>query len=171
MDNHQLQSREETQAELKTQAAGYYAKRARKVPLVSPAPPATDQHEWHRAAAAAFEVPTIPLPPNPGIDRTMRSSRKLDRFLTREINNMKLSSVADRIRATKERLDKEADALAARLDEIDARAPGAFDRAHAFLDQQKTEVDSIEATLRQLSNIPLDDISSATSSNGSGEAT
>jgi hypothetical protein len=94
------------------------------------------------------------------IEPTLAKSRKLDRFLTREISNMKLSSVADRIRATKERLDKEADALAVRLDEIDAQAPKAFDRAHVFLDQQKAEVGSIEDTLRQLSNLPLDSSSS-----------
>jgi acetoin utilization deacetylase AcuC-like enzyme len=99
------------------------------------------------------------------IEPTLAKSRKLDRFLTREITKMKLSAVADRIRATKERLDKEADALASRLDEIDTVAPKAFDRAHVFLDHQKAEVGTIEDTLRQLSNLPLD-----SSSSGSDDA-
>jgi prefoldin subunit 5 len=67
----------------------------------------------------------------------------------------KLSTVADRIKRTKEKLDAEADKLSARLDEIDKTAPEKIAGAHAFLDSQKAEVDSIEATLRQLSNDPL----------------
>jgi hypothetical protein len=95
-------------------------------------------------------------PDNVNIEPTLAKSRKLDRFLTREIHKMsKLTAIADRIKETKERLDKEADALAVRLDEIDAAAPKAFDTAHAFLDLQKQEVASIDGTLRQLTNLPL----------------
>jgi hypothetical protein len=68
----------------------------------------------------------------------------------------KLSSIAERIKDTKDRLEKEADKLAAKLDTIDAAAPKAFDRGHAFLDSQRAEVDEIEDTLRQLSNLPLE---------------
>lgn len=68
----------------------------------------------------------------------------------------KLSAIAERIRDTKKRLDDEADKLAARLDDIDAASPKAFDRGHAFIKSQQSEVDEIESTLRQLSNLPLD---------------
>lgn len=68
----------------------------------------------------------------------------------------KLSAIADRIRDTKARLDAEADKLAARMDDIDKAAPVAFSRGHAFLSDQQAQVDEIEGTLRQLSNLPLD---------------
>ena len=68
----------------------------------------------------------------------------------------KLQNLADRIRDTKKRLDDEADKLAARLDGLDKLAPDALGRAHTFIEQQQADVDSIEATLRQLSNLPLD---------------
>jgi hypothetical protein len=68
----------------------------------------------------------------------------------------KLTAVAERIAATKDHLDKEADKLAARLDKIDAQAPAAFDRGHRFLDAQEADVGRIEDRLRQLSNLPLE---------------
>lgn len=70
----------------------------------------------------------------------------------------KLSAIAERIRDTKKRLDDEADKLATRLDDIDHAAPKAFDRGHRFLDSQESEVNEIEETLRQLSNLPLDEL-------------
>lgn len=70
----------------------------------------------------------------------------------------KLSSIAERIRDTKTRLDVEADKLALRLDDIDAAAPKAFDRGHAFLTAQASEVAEIEDTLRELSNLPLGEL-------------
>jgi len=76
----------------------------------------------------------------------------------------KLSAVADRIKQTKKRLDDEADKLMNKLDGLDVKAPAAFDRGHAFLTQQHAEVDAIDDTLRQLSNLPLDGSESA--SNG-----
>ena len=75
----------------------------------------------------------------------------------------KLAAVAERIAATKARLDVEADKLAARLDGIDVAAPKAFERGHAFLDAQAADVDAIEATLTQLTNLPL------AGSDGSGQ--
>lgn len=68
----------------------------------------------------------------------------------------KLAAVAERIKTTKAKLDVEADKLAARLDEIDAEAPKALLRSHAFLDAQTADVAAMEDTLRQLSNLPLD---------------
>lgn len=76
--------------------------------------------------------------------------------LMRDGNMGKLSAIADRIKDTKTRLEAEADKLAAKMDGIDAEAPKAFARGHAFLDAQSAEVAEIEDTLRQLSNLPLD---------------
>lgn len=76
----------------------------------------------------------------------------------------KLQAVADRIKDTKKRLDDEADKLALRLDKIEKDAPAAFDRGHKFLDAQQQDVAGIEATLRQLGNLPLDQ-----GSEGSGQ--
>ena len=67
----------------------------------------------------------------------------------------KLAAIAERIKDTKTRLDAEADKLAERLDAVDAKAPGAFDGAHAFLAKQDAEIQAIEDTMRQLSNLPL----------------
>lgn len=69
----------------------------------------------------------------------------------------KLQAIADRIKDTKRKLDDEADKLAVKLDGIDKNAPAAFDRGHRFLDAQQADVAAIEDTLRQLSNLPLDD--------------
>lgn len=80
------------------------------------------------------------------------------RALIREGANVgKLSAIAERIRDTKTRLESEADKLGAKLDMIDQAAPVAFQRGHAFIAAQHAEVNEIESTLRQLSNLPLDD--------------
>lgn len=68
----------------------------------------------------------------------------------------KLQQLAERIASTKARLDGEADKLAERLDAIDKDAPAIFERSREFLDEQKKDVAIIEATLRQLSNVPFD---------------
>lgn len=70
----------------------------------------------------------------------------------------KLSAIAERIRDTKTRLESEADKLGAKLDMIDKAAPVAFQRGHAFIAAQHAEVNEIEDTLRQLSNLPLDEL-------------
>jgi hypothetical protein len=67
----------------------------------------------------------------------------------------KLQEVAARMRETKVKLDAEADKLAARLDELDTKAPKAFDHGHQFLDMQHKDVDGLEEGLRQLTNLPL----------------
>lgn len=68
----------------------------------------------------------------------------------------KLTSVADRIRDTKKRLEDKADALNRQLDGTDKLEVEAFARASQFLDMQAAEVDEIDKTIRQLSNLPLD---------------
>jgi uncharacterized phage infection (PIP) family protein YhgE len=68
----------------------------------------------------------------------------------------KLQSVAQRIAATKQSLEAEADKLAGRLDEIDKKAPQAFQRGHDILSQHNADLDAMESELRQLSNLPLE---------------
>jgi hypothetical protein len=65
----------------------------------------------------------------------------------------KLHSIAQRIAATKKSLDNQADQLAARLDDLDKKAPDAFKSANALIDQHNTDIDAMEAELRQLSNL------------------
>ena len=68
----------------------------------------------------------------------------------------KLQEVALRIKQTKAHLEFEADKLLTRLDGIDQKAPSAFDRGNAILDQHNTDLDAMDSELRQLSNIPLE---------------
>lgn len=68
----------------------------------------------------------------------------------------KLAAVAQRIGETRKKLESEADRLALRLDDMDKKAPAAFDRAHSIIDQHNTDLDSMESELRQLSNLPLE---------------
>lgn len=92
--------------------------------------------------------------------RAMAASIRFDRLMAKAIlegkGMGKLSSLAERIRDTKASLEAQADQLAVKLDGIDAAAPTAFARGHAFVDAQAAEVGEIEDTLRQLSNLPLD---------------
>lgn len=67
----------------------------------------------------------------------------------------KLSAFADRMKDTKARLEVEVDRLNVKLDGIDQAAPKAFDQSHRFLDAQAGEIQEIEDTLRQLSNLPF----------------
>lgn len=75
----------------------------------------------------------------------------------------KLQAIADRIKDTKRKLDEQADKLARRLDSVDSLAPDAIGKAHSFLDAQEADVRSIEDTLNQLTNLPLDSGGSAKS--------
>lgn len=78
-----------------------------------------------------------------------------DRRIQREIKMATLASIADRLTQTNKTLDDEADGLATKLNELDKIAPDAIANAHAFIDAKKAEVLAIEATLKQLSNLPL----------------
>lgn len=70
-----------------------------------------------------------------------------------KINAMgKLHLVAQRIAATRAKLDAEADKLAAKLDGLDAKAPAAFDRASTIIESQNADIDNMDSELRQLSN-------------------
>ena len=73
----------------------------------------------------------------------------------------KLQEVALRIKQTKAHLESEADKLLTRLDGIDKKAPSAFDRGNAILDQHNTDLDAMDSELRQLSNIPLGESSTS----------
>lgn len=75
----------------------------------------------------------------------------------------KLQSIAERIKQTKSSLEAEADKLAAQLDEIDKVAPSAFANGTAYIGQLKTDVHTMDSELRQLSNLPLDSSSTASS--------
>ena len=86
---------------------------------------------------------------------------KLAKKLEGDITNMsgkmgKLQAVAQRIRQTKLGLELEADRLAAKLDELDKKAPAAFERGHSIISQHNADVDAMDAELRQLSNLPLE---------------
>lgn len=87
--------------------------------------------------------------------------RSVYRLIHKGAEMGKLSAIADRIKDTKARLEAEADKLGAKLDVIDKEAPKAFARGHAFIDAQAAEVAEIEDTLRQLSNLPLDESTSS----------
>ncbi len=67
----------------------------------------------------------------------------------------KLQEVAQRIAATQKKLNEEADRLSGRLDEVDKKAPAAFERGHQILTQHNADLDAMENELRQLSNLPL----------------
>ena len=68
----------------------------------------------------------------------------------------KLSATADRMRELKVRLEQKADALNKKMDAADTTEKAAFERAHKFLEEQGREVDEIEKTITQLTNLPLD---------------
>src|SRR5262245_17975926 len=61
----------------------------------------------------------------------------------------KLAAVAERIAQTRRWLDQEADRLAARLDQIEKRAPAAIQNAHRLLDGQQRDLDAIEQMVQQ----------------------
>lgn len=74
----------------------------------------------------------------------------------KELNSMgKLHQVAQRIADTKKKLEAEADKLNEKLDGLDAKAPDAFAKGHAIIEQHNADVDAMESELRQLSNLPL----------------
>ena len=64
----------------------------------------------------------------------------------------KLHGIAQRIAATKKSLDDQADKLAQRLDDLDKKAPEAFTKASALIEQHNTDIDAMEGELRQLTN-------------------
>jgi hypothetical protein len=61
----------------------------------------------------------------------------------------KLAAVAERIAQTRRWLDQEADRLAARVDQIEKRAPAALQNAHRLLDDQQRDIDAIELMVQQ----------------------
>ena len=61
----------------------------------------------------------------------------------------KLAQVAERIAQTRRWLDQEADRLADRLDQIEKRAPAAFQNAHRILDEQQRDLDATEQMVQQ----------------------
>jgi hypothetical protein len=61
----------------------------------------------------------------------------------------KLAQVAERIAQTRRWLEQEADRLAARLDQIEKRAPAALQNAHRILDEQQRDLDATEQMVQQ----------------------
>jgi hypothetical protein len=61
----------------------------------------------------------------------------------------KLAAVAERLAQTRRWLDQEADRLAARLDQLERRAPAAIQNAHRILDEQQRELDATEQMVAQ----------------------
>lgn len=70
----------------------------------------------------------------------------------RERPMSKLAALAQRISATKLRHEKQADALAARLDTLDAVEPTVFSAAEAAIAACATDLNNLEADMRLLSN-------------------
>ena len=61
----------------------------------------------------------------------------------------KLAAVAERLAQTRRWLDQEADRLAARLDQLEKRAPAAIQTAHRLLDEQQRDLDATELMVQQ----------------------
>lgn len=66
----------------------------------------------------------------------------------------KITELSQRIHKHKAAMDADADAMMARLDEIEKRWPGVRDQGSGYLDEQKADIDTMEADMRQLSNGP-----------------
>ena len=75
----------------------------------------------------------------------------------------KLAEVAERLAETRRWLDQEADRLAARLDQLERRAPKAIQNAHRLIDEQLRGLDETERMVQQWL--------SATAEPGAGKAT
>lgn len=88
----------------------------------------------------------------------IRALRIVRQCMRQGVDVGKVSSLAERIRDMKAGLDKEADKIHSALDNIDKAAPIAFERSHRYIASQAAEVKEIEDTLRQLSNLPLDEL-------------
>lgn len=76
----------------------------------------------------------------------------------------KFHTLAERMDALHKRLEARADEFATRLDDIEKAEPVAFERAHAFLDGKQADLQKIDDTLAQLTNLPLAPSSPAQSS-------
>ena len=61
----------------------------------------------------------------------------------------KLAAVAERLAETRRWLDQEADRLAARLDQLEERAPAALQTAHRLLDEQQRGLEETERMVQQ----------------------
>lgn len=61
----------------------------------------------------------------------------------------KLAAVAERLAETRRWLDQEADRLAARLDQLEKRAPAAIQTAHRLLDEQQRGLEETERMVQQ----------------------
>jgi hypothetical protein len=103
------------------------------------------QVEWHKRFQARLQEDT----------QRIQSAQVIAKAIVQGQRMGKLQEIALRIAKTKESLDAEADKLSARLDEIDRKAPEAFTRGKAVIDQHSADLDAMEAELRQLSNVPL----------------
>lgn len=64
----------------------------------------------------------------------------------------KLGHVAQRISQVKKQFDAEGDKLSGRLDELEAKAPATFGKAHSVLDAHHADLDAMDGELRQLAN-------------------
>ena len=106
----------------------------------------TVELEWHERLAEELKV-DIPR---------IQSAQVIAKAIIQGQSMGKLHEVAERIKRTKASLESEADKLMAKLDGVDKKAPDAFSRGHAVIDQQSSDIDTMDAELRQLSNIPLE---------------
>lgn len=85
----------------------------------------------------------------------IKSAQVIARALVEGSNMGKGTSLADRIKAAKEKHTKECDEIAATLDEAEKLAPQAYAAGRSEANNLKSDVDGMLGELRQLSNLPL----------------
>lgn len=102
---------------------------------------------WQRADPLTHELQTA-------ADR-ISAAVPIAQAIVSERRMSKLAEIADRMARKREAHNVQADSFAARLDAIDKQEPDAFARGDAFLKERETDLAEFEATIRQLSNLPL----------------
>jgi hypothetical protein len=83
----------------------------------------------------------------------------------------KLAEVAERLAETRRWLDQEASRLAARLDQLEKRAPIAIQTAHRLLDEQLRGLDETERMVQQWMSATADLANAAKAKPQTGQAT
>ena len=119
-------------------------------------------------APAALARPAAPLreplvlTDKPLPTTTLQGLGQYDRTLAKEVQKVntmsKLAALADRIKTTKERREKWADGINARLDAGDSKEPDVFGRTEDYVKSAlEAELTRMDDDLRQLSNsVPLE---------------
>ena len=90
------------------------------------------------------------------IDRVLAAytyrQNEFNRMETASRRMGKLQETAERIAKLKANHIARSDQLAAKIDAVEEKTPGAFAKAHAIVDAQDADVDAMDSELSQLSN-------------------